>query len=997
MRGFRGRPAGRRRQRFASSSAGVPGWRSTRAERVRRGRVDSGRGGARCIVRPRAPSEYNRKRRPAAGSRKTARRSTPRRTGAFLRDRPSGAISRRFSGIRLGSGISDRDDPRRDRSGPGRGRRDRRAWGGWRHGGGLGGGRGGVGHRRPGGRVAGRRGHHRPAGLGDIIGEPRRAGDKVAFWPQFGPTQGAGKSSQVSHWAHPTSPAATARATSKADPRHRAILSGGRPARDPSRPGAALRPRDPKLGISRSGDFAGGGPPRGAHGHSGRPRPGPNDHRPGPGPRDEPNRAGRRRTAAGGRPTGGRRAGRGIRGGRGSAGCSSTAPSSRPRTSPAPSSRPDRPIASSSRARPTVASEVKMPEASHQPVGLRGQEPAVVLGDRPPHPVDVAGPPPAEQPDDARPSRRPPSGSSPGSTSGVEPALGQGPPADPGRGEGPGSRWPGRGRRGSAWPGAVHPGRQAALAVALHGVGRQGEIGTRGPALGLDLAGVGPSPRTRPSRASGGPSGPGRRARRPRSGRRRRGRRRRGRPRGPSRSRRQLADPAVELVSRRPGGAGAVARAGPASPRVGDRRARVGLGRGGAEAGGEVEGAAPARPRSRPRSGRPSARPACDEIERPRPVPPYRRVVEPSAWLERVEDHRELVGRDADPVCRRRRSGAPGPAGRPTRPRPRRATSPRSVNLIALPRRFMRTWRSRSGSPTRASGTSGRDGRPRAPAPSPRPGGRAVRIASSTVSRGRNRIGSRSSLPASILEKSRMSLIRPRSDVGRRPDHLEVLALGRGRGPVSRARSVMPMMRVHRRADLVAHVGQELALGPRGRLGGLARPDGLALGPPRSATSTTEVGVGRGQLGGPLVDRPARPGRRVASSSAWPARRPRATRPERRRQTRRSGTTSSKTTQAACSAHRQGLGASHPEDRHRASKIPRRMVGRHDGRRPGSAPASRDRGPGRRASRRRGSGSRSGPPLRWISRAPIEHLRRPRRTAGSRPARVGAGPAPTAG
>ena len=34
-----------------------------------------------------------------------------------------------------------------------------------------------------------------------------------AFWPQFGPVQGAGKSSQVSHWAQPTTPAATTAAT----------------------------------------------------------------------------------------------------------------------------------------------------------------------------------------------------------------------------------------------------------------------------------------------------------------------------------------------------------------------------------------------------------------------------------------------------------------------------------------------------------------------------------------------------------------------------------------------------------------------------------------------------------------------------------------------------------------------------------------------------------------------------------------------------------------
>ena len=67
------------------------------------------------------------------------------------------------------------------------------------------------------------------------------------------------------------------------------------------------------------------------------------------------------------------------------------------------------------------------------------------------------------------------------------------------------------------------------------------------------------------------------------------------------------------------------------------------------------------------------------------------------------------------------------------------------------------------------------------------------------------------------------------SDVGRRLDHVQVLALlGRQvgvQGQLGHADDA-----VHRRADLVAHVGQELALGPVGRLGGLPGLAQLLLG-----------------------------------------------------------------------------------------------------------------------------------------------------------------------
>ena len=76
---------------------------------------------------------------------------------------------------------------------------------------------------------------------------------------------------------------------------------------------------------------------------------------------------------------------------------------------------------------------------------------------------------------------------------------------------------------------------------------------------------------------------------------------------------------------------------------------------------------------------------------------------------------------------------------------------------------------------------------------------------------------SRSSFPASILEKSRMSLMTVSSESAdefhRCPGTRAALGSARFRASVGHADHA-----VHRRADLVAHIGQEFALGPAGRL-----------------------------------------------------------------------------------------------------------------------------------------------------------------------------------
>ena len=124
----------------------------------------------------------------------------------------------------------------------------------------------------------------------------------------------------------------------------------------------------------------------------------------------------------------------------------------------------------------------------------------------------------------------------------------------------------------------------------------------------------------------------------------------------------------------------------------------------------------------------------------------------------------------------------------------RRRPRPRSVNLTALPTRLMRTWRSRVGSPTTAAGTSGVDARRRARGPSRR---RAWPTSSSAPldarRAGRTACVSSSSLPASILEKSRMSLMMRQQRVAAVADGLGVARAARRRASVSSSRPVMPM------------------------------------------------------------------------------------------------------------------------------------------------------------------------------------------------------------
>ena len=86
----------------------------------------------------------------------------------------------------------------------------------------------------------------------------------------------------------------------------------------------------------------------------------------------------------------------------------------------------------------------------------------------------------------------------------------------------------------------------------------------------------------------------------------------------------------------------------------------------------------------------------------PKPVPPYFRVVKESAWLKELNMRPRTSSDIPIPVSMTsNRSKPSSPAVRT-----RTITSPESVNLMALPTKLMRIWRSRIGSPHTVPGTS---------------------------------------------------------------------------------------------------------------------------------------------------------------------------------------------------------------------------------------------------------------------------------------------------
>ncbi len=213
------------------------------------------------------------------------------------------------------------------------------------------------------------------------------------------------------------------------------------------------------------------------------------------------------------------------------------------------------------------------------------------------------------------------------------------------------------------------------------------------------------------------------------------------------------------------------------------------------------------------------------------PVPPKRRVDGAVGLGERLEDHgRERVRRDADAGVGAPRTGSPTrSASVAVRARRDGRRRPRSVNLIALPsevdEHLAQPARVADALP-RGTSSGGIEVAARGPWRR-RLHGEQAPPTSRSSSRRSKRIASSSIRPASIFEKSRMSLMIGSSASA---DSRIVRAYSRWSAVQRRVeqQSGHAEHAVHRRADLVAHVGEELALGPVRRLG--LPPRGLQFG-----------------------------------------------------------------------------------------------------------------------------------------------------------------------
>ena len=154
--------------------------------------------------------------------------------------------------------------------------------------------------------------------------------------------------------------------------------------------------------------------------------------------------------------------------------------------------------------------------------------------------------------------------------------------------------------------------------------------------------------------------------------------------------------------------------------------------------------------------------PAISETSRlliasPRPVPPKRRVVEVSACSKASNSRDWASSSIPTPVSTTSQRSSTSPAFAVTCVASRR-TDPCSVNLTALPAKLSSTWPSRRASPHSISGSAGSIV---TVMPSPFSPQRSASMATtlSKTSRSRKSRCSSTTLSASILEISRMSLM----------------------------------------------------------------------------------------------------------------------------------------------------------------------------------------------------------------------------------------------
>ncbi len=142
-------------------------------------------------------------------------------------------------------------------------------------------------------------------------------------------------------------------------------------------------------------------------------------------------------------------------------------------------------------------------------------------------------------------------------------------------------------------------------------------------------------------------------------------------------------------------------------------------------------------------------------IARPRPDPPNRRAVEPSACVKRWNSEACAAAGMPTPVSCTSKRTRRAPSGPSCTVRPT-STPPSWVNFTALPIRLNRAWRMRTGSARIQGSSAWTDACSCKPFRSA--SGRSIRTTLSTVSPMSIGSGESSRRPASILEKSMTSL-----------------------------------------------------------------------------------------------------------------------------------------------------------------------------------------------------------------------------------------------
>ena len=221
-----------------------------------------------------------------------------------------------------------------------------------------------------------------------------------------------------------------------------------------------------------------------------------------------------------------------------------------------------------------------------------------------------------------------------------------------------------------------------------------------------------------------------------------------------------------------------------------------------------------ARRGSRPRFARPSARPARGRSPGPGPVPPKRRVVEASAWSNFSNSAASCLRRNADAGVAHRQMLSVAVA-RPMRDLDLavlgelQRVGDQVVQHLAHPRGVAPVDPRRLGSTSRSERQALLAGE-RCERRGRRPPARR---------RGRTRASSSSSLPASIFERSSTSLRIASSASPDCADHRPAARAAPAAGGSDGHRLGHAQHAVQRRADLVAHGGQEGALGVVGGLG----------------------------------------------------------------------------------------------------------------------------------------------------------------------------------